>query len=95
MKGLFQTYKDMIKKRQLMDRLTGTMWCAVIDECIELDKKISALEAAMADLIEIASSSVERVERSQRDTGVIRCEYEKVRGAVEYLEDAFGGDRAA
>ena len=92
---MFETYKDMIKKQQMLDRLTGTAWCSVIDEYIELGKKIGAMEAAFADLIEITCNAVDKVEAAQRDTYALRCEYDNIRKAVEYVRDTASGAKSA
>lgn len=92
---MFEMYKDMIKKQQMLDRLTGTAWCSVIDEYIELGKKTCAMEAAFADLIEITCNAVDKVEAAQRDTYALRCEYDNIRRAVEYVRDTASGEKAA
>lgn len=92
---MFEMYKDMIKKQEMLNRLTGTAWCAVIDEYIELGKKIGAMEAAFADLIEITCNAVDKVEAAQRDTYALRCQYDNIRKAVECVRDTAEGEKAA
>jgi len=84
----FETYRDMLARKECLNRLTGSQWCAEMDTYIALARKIASVEAFMADLIDAAVVFVQRVESSQRSLTTITANYGMLRQAVElFVED--------
>ena len=84
----FETYRDMLARKECLHRLTGSQWAAEMDTYIALTRKIASVEAFMADLIDAAVVFVQRVESSQRSLTTISANYGMLRQAVElFVED--------
>ena len=84
----FEAYRDMLARKECINRLTGTQWCAQMDEYLVLIRRIASVEAFMADLIDAAVVFVQRVESSQRSLTTITANYGMLRQAVEsFVED--------